>query len=107
WRLPKPPTDQPAGKPDATALLAEIMENLKAATANAVSLMRRAVTAMATRNDELAQCPALESLRLAIWSQKAAIDPQEVQRLAPLWMRYFEDAASKDEGDTAGGDGSA
>src|SRR5690606_9368180 len=44
WRQPKPPAGHPAEKRDSAALLGEIMENLNAATANAVSLIRRAVT---------------------------------------------------------------
>jgi len=33
--------------------------------------------------------PAHRALELGIWSDKSRIDPDEVQRLAPLWMKYF------------------
>jgi 5'-methylthioadenosine phosphorylase len=70
-------------------LLAEIIGNLKAATQNAVGLMKRAVELMAQRREVLAQCPAQRALELAIWSNKSQIDPAEVQRLGPLWMKYL------------------
>ena len=37
----------------------------------------------------LAPAPAHSALELGIWSDKARIDPAEVQRLAPLWIKYF------------------
>jgi hypothetical protein len=52
--------------------------------------MRKAVELIAAKPDVLAGSPAQQALKLAIWSQKNQIDPQEVQRLAPLWMKYFE-----------------
>jgi 5'-methylthioadenosine phosphorylase len=92
WR---PPPVAKAGetgstRPDPFVLLSEIKANLSAATANAIGLMRRAVELMATRRDELANCPASKALQLAIWSDKQKISPQERQRLAPLWMKYFD-----------------
>ncbi len=90
WRQPdlgapeKPPAVDPA------ALLKEIIGNLGAASKNAVLLMKRAVELMAARRDELEAAPAHEALKLAIWSDKSAIDPEEVQRLGPLWMKYFD-----------------
>ena len=77
-------------KPDPFVLLNEIRDNLNAATANAVSLMRRTVELMANRREELENCPARHALQLAIWSEKSRIPPEERQRLAPLWMKYFE-----------------
>jgi hypothetical protein len=35
------------------------------------------------------ESPAHHALKLGIWSDKAKIAPEEVQRLAPLWMKYF------------------
>jgi hypothetical protein len=32
---------------------------------------------------------ACEALKLAVWFDKSAIPADEVQRLAPLWGRYF------------------
>ena len=51
--------------------------------------MKRAVELMAERREQLAQCPAQRALELAIWSDKSKIDPAEVQRLAPLWVKYM------------------
>ena len=70
-------------------LLKEIIGNLSAATQNAMDLIRRAIGLLAQRRDQLPASPAHSALKLAIWSDKARIDPQEVQRLAPLWMKYF------------------
>jgi 5'-methylthioadenosine phosphorylase len=94
WRN-KPPTQGEAASaagspaPSPQALLQEIIHNLQAATQNAVALMKRAVELMSQRPDQLAQCPARRALELAIWSDKSRIDPQEVQRLGPLWMKYM------------------
>ncbi len=78
---------------DPFALLSEITANLKQATANATSLLRRAIRMTSDRHDELAKCPARDALRLSIWSDKRLIDPGEVTRLRPLWGRYFEVSA--------------
>jgi 5'-methylthioadenosine phosphorylase len=91
WR-PKPEPDAtqpPPPAPDPSALLAEIIANLQAASANAMALIRRAVELMADRREPLLAAPSRQALRLAIWSDKSAIAPAEVDRLAPLWGRYF------------------
>ena len=75
---------------DPSLLLKEIIGNLQAASDNAIGLMRRAVELMAERRDALLDSPAQQALKLAIWSDKSRIDPHEVQRLRPLWMKYFE-----------------
>ena len=98
WRPHPAPQGQtgqiaPAPTIDPTALLAEILGNLQAATSNAIALIKRAVELAATRQEQLAQAPAQQALRLAIWSDKAKISPEEVQRLGPLWMKYFETMA--------------
>jgi 5'-methylthioadenosine phosphorylase len=100
WRPPPVPKPGETGstKPDPFVLLNEIKANLAAATANAIELMRRAVELMASRTsassveprEELADCPAIKALQLAIWSDKSKIPAEERQRLAPLWMKYFE-----------------
>ena len=96
-RAPSPgqaPGDKPADPPppDPYVLLKEIVANLQAATENAISLIRRTVQRIAERGDDLglAAAPAREALKLAIWSDKSKIPPDEVERLAPLWMKYFE-----------------
>lgn len=93
WRTP---TAAAHAQADPSVLLQEIIANLHAATDNAIALMKRAVELIGQRREELMQAPALNALKLAIWSDKSQIDPAEVQRLAPLWMRYFE----RPEGDT-------
>ena len=95
WRRPGTPQSpgqvQQAAPPlaDPDVLLKEIIANLQAATDNGVRLIRRAVEVMAGRQAELAAAPAQQALRLAIWSDKSRISPDEVQRLGPLWMKYF------------------
>jgi 5'-methylthioadenosine phosphorylase len=92
WKAHGPesaPGAEPA-KRDPFALLNEILGNLKIATANAVQLMRRAVELMGTRTAELADCPAKDALKLAIWSDKSKIPQNYRELLAPLWMKYFE-----------------
>jgi 5'-methylthioadenosine phosphorylase len=93
-RLPSPGSPPPADPPpaDPYVLLKEIIANLQAATDNAISLIRRTVERIAERGDELGlkTAPAREALKLAVWSDKARIPPDEVERLGPLWMKYFE-----------------
>ena len=94
WKPHAPATDKDGKqetKIDPFKLLNEIIGNLKAATSSAVELMRRTVELMSQRRPELDECPARNALKLAIWSDKAKISVNERQRLAPLWMKYFED----------------
>jgi 5'-methylthioadenosine phosphorylase len=88
WRV-KPSQSPAAEAASPQELLKEIIANLQAATQNAVALMKRAVELVGQRREQLLQCPARRALELAIWSDKSRIDPVEVQRLAPLWMKYF------------------
>jgi 5'-methylthioadenosine phosphorylase len=74
---------------DPYVLLQEIIANLKAASDNAISIIRRAVARIAERPELVADAPARHALQLAIWSDKARIPRDEVERLAPLWMKYF------------------
>ena len=83
------PGEAPAPKVDPHELLREIIGNLQTASQNAIGLMKRAVELMAQRRELLEQCPARRALELGIWSDKSRIDPEEVQRLGPLWMKYF------------------
>jgi len=86
----KRPPGSVGAAPQGEALLREIQENLGAATEQAVRVIRRAVQVMAGRREELLACPAQEALKLAIWSEKGAIEPEEIDRLRPLWGRHFE-----------------
>lgn len=70
-------------------LLAEIIENLKAASENAMALLRAAVEKIAQDPSKLDACPARDALELAIWSEKAKVDAEEVEKLRPIWGRYF------------------
>jgi 5'-methylthioadenosine phosphorylase len=90
WRNKPVPPAAATNSFDPHELLKEIIGNLKVATENAIGLMRRTVALMGQRREQLEQCPARHALELAIWSDKSRIDPQEVQRLSPLWMKYFE-----------------
>jgi 5'-methylthioadenosine phosphorylase len=102
WRRPPssaldaPPSAAPgeqtaaaAGTADPYVLLEEIIANLRAASDNGVRLIRRVVERMAERQDELLAAPARQALKLAIWSDKARVPADEVERLAPLWKQYF------------------
>jgi 5'-methylthioadenosine phosphorylase len=71
-------------------LLKEIIGNLSAATQNAMQVIRRAIRLLAERGEQLPPSPAHSALGLGIWSDKKRIEAQEVKRLAPLWMKYFE-----------------
>ena len=84
----KAPPPEPAADP--YVLLKEIIANLQAASDNAISLIRRAVARIAERPEIVANAPARRALELAIWSDKSRIPRNEVERLGPLWMKYFE-----------------
>jgi 5'-methylthioadenosine phosphorylase len=90
WRAKPAAPGQSEEKVDPHVLLKEIIANLEAATANAVKLMHKAVELMSTRQEELEKSPARHALELAIWSNKSRIPPEEVRRLAPLWVKYFQ-----------------
>lgn len=81
-----PPTPAPA---EPAALLAEILANLQAGSAHAMDLIRRALRRIAADPAELLTCPAREALKLAIWSEKSRIPAEEIQKLSPLWGKYF------------------
>jgi 5'-methylthioadenosine phosphorylase len=87
WRTKPPKKDEAA--PDSAALLKEIIGNLQTASENAMRLIRRAVEMIAANPASVAASTAHEALKLGIWSDKAQIPPEEVERLAPLWMKYF------------------
>lgn len=97
WRSPakalKDKTGQPAplAAPDPEALLKEITGNLESAVAFAMSLIKETLALMGGRQEELMRSPALGALRLGIWSEKSKIARDEVERLAPLWGKYFQE----------------
>jgi 5'-methylthioadenosine phosphorylase len=79
-----------AAKPDSAELLKEIIANLRSASDNGLALIRRSIERISRGGDDLSASTAREALKLAIWSQKSAIPRSEVELLAPLWMKYFE-----------------
>ncbi|HEX4052937.1 MAG TPA: S-methyl-5'-thioadenosine phosphorylase [Tepidisphaeraceae bacterium] len=93
WKSPAPVgpggPPPPAETAEPTALLAEILANLQAASANAMELIRRSLRRIAADPARLLACPAREALKLAIWSEKSRIPAEEIQRLSPLWGKYF------------------
>jgi 5'-methylthioadenosine phosphorylase len=78
----------PAPTPPA-ALLEEIKANLRTASDRAIELVRRFLRSVAADPTPLLSCPARESLKLTIWTDKSRISAEEIQRLSPLWGRYF------------------
>ncbi len=86
------PTDYDCWRPHSAvlgqaALLDEILGNLKTASRNAVTLVRAAVSRLATCERT---CGCGEALKLAIWSDRGRVDESVRQRLRPLIGRYFE-----------------
>ena len=79
---------------DPVALLEEIMGNLKAASTNAMELIRRAIKRIAAQPAELENCPASQALRLAIWSDKDRIDREEVAQTFPIVGALFPGSES-------------
>ncbi len=78
------------GGADRASLLSEIMSNLERATDASLGLLAAALRDVSVLRREAS--PAHEALKLAIWSDRDAIDRAEVERLRPLWRRYVERA---------------
>jgi 5'-methylthioadenosine phosphorylase len=91
WKSAAPPgPGQPAPVASSpAALLEEIKGNLQAASAKALELVRRFLHHVAKDPTPLLSCPARDALKLAIWTDKSRIGAEEIQRLSPLWGRYF------------------
>jgi len=81
WKEP------PAGQ-SKQALLQEIIGNLQTATAANIALMKAALSDLSLLEREAS--PAHAALELGIWSDKGKLDPAEIDRLRPLWGKYFE-----------------
>jgi 5'-methylthioadenosine phosphorylase len=90
WKQPAPTAagDQPAPV-EHSALLKEITANLQKASNHAMELIRRALRRIAADPNLLVECQAQKALELAIWSDKSRIAKDEIERLAPLWGKYF------------------
>ncbi len=89
WRKP-PAKSANAPAADPAELLKEIIGNLRAASDNGMALMRRAVERIAADPRLVSGAGAASALKLAIWSDKTRIPPEEVERLGPLWTKYFD-----------------
>ncbi|MBN2584514.1 MAG: S-methyl-5'-thioadenosine phosphorylase [Planctomycetes bacterium] len=73
---------------DQQALLAEIIGNLNAATANAIRLIRAAVPRVGAEAETA--CTCRDALKLAIWSDRKRIRPAAIEKLDPIVGRYFD-----------------
>jgi 5'-methylthioadenosine phosphorylase len=73
---------------DAVRLLEEIIANVRAATENALTLIRGTVRAAAALTG--AECSCRSALALAIWSDREKIPPEVRERLAPLLGKYLD-----------------
>lgn len=80
WRSRTPGTTK-------QALLAEIIDHVKAATENAVSLLKRTIVELAAGSP--GPCGCRSALELAIWTHRSAIDSRVVARYGPLVEKYL------------------
>jgi 5'-methylthioadenosine phosphorylase len=88
------PTDYDCWKPhpatlDQAKLIEEILGNVKAATQNAIELIRRAIPQIAAVEKP---CACQSALALAIWSDRSRISPDVRARLAPILGRYLAES---------------
>ncbi len=86
------PTDYDCWRPhpasvDQQKLIEEILGNVKAATQNALELIRRAIPAVAAQADR--PCACQSALALGIWSDRARIPPEVRERLKVLVGKYL------------------
>lgn len=87
------PTDYDCWKPqppgmDHQELLAEIIGNLKESTHRCITLIKTALEDPHDLQDH--PSPAASALKMAIWSDKAKIPRTEIEKLRPIWGRYFQ-----------------
>lgn len=71
-------------------LLQEIIGNLKEASRRSVLLIKAALENVAILKSEAS--PAQRALELGIWSDKSSIPLAEIERLRPLWGKYFSES---------------
>jgi 5'-methylthioadenosine phosphorylase len=86
------PTDYDCWKPhpaslDQAKLIEEILANVKAATQNAIELLRRALPHVAALGDR--PCPCQSALALAIWTDRSRISAEAKRKLAPILGKYL------------------
>lgn len=80
WRPHEPGTSK-------QALLAEIIENVKVATANAIVLLRAAIEDIG--KDPLGPCACHSALELGIWTRRDRISPAAIEKYGPLVSKYL------------------
>jgi 5'-methylthioadenosine phosphorylase len=85
------PTDYDCWKPhpatlDQAKLIEEILGNVKAATQNALELVRRAIPQVAAIEKP---CACQSALALAIWSERARVPADVREKLRPILGRYL------------------
>jgi 5'-methylthioadenosine phosphorylase len=85
------PTDYDCWKPhpanlDQAKLLEEILANVKAATQNAVELVRRAIPLLSAVDKP---CACQSALALAIWTDRSKIPPQAREQLKAILGKYL------------------
>jgi 5'-methylthioadenosine phosphorylase len=90
------PTDYDCWRPhphalDQFDLLEEIIGNLKAASQNALHLIRSALPHVAALEDR--PCPCQSALEHAIWSDRSTIPAQTRDRLRPILGKYLDPKA--------------
>lgn len=89
------PTDYDCWRPHTPgaskmALLSEIIENVKAATANAIVLLRAAIEDFAkTPLDTGGPCVCQSALELGIWTRRDRIAPAAIEKYGPLVSKYL------------------
>lgn len=69
------------------SLLAEIIGNLQRGADAAASLIEKALGDVSSLSQP---SPAHDALKLAIWTRKELIPKSEIDRLRPIWGRYFQ-----------------
>jgi len=87
------PTDYDCWKPHPEGvaqheLLQEIIGNLQRTADANLKLMKAALADVSLLEAE--PSPAHTALALGIWSDKSKLDPAEVEKLRPLWGKYFD-----------------
>jgi len=83
WRARKP---TPGQAPE--SLLVEIIGNLHTSAGAAAQLIEAALRDVSILRDH--PSPAHDALKLGIWTKKDLIPAAEVERLRPIWGRWFE-----------------
>lgn len=84
------PTDYDAWREDSDTVLTSIHANLERAVDGAFNLIEEALADVAVLRSE--RSPAADALEHAIWTDKPRIRAGEIERLAVLWRRHFEQA---------------